>query len=132
VSTPEGKFKMDQRDALIVLPRSWIHVADALLKKGVPDIMGCVNERTIGLELKVDTPASQIQRVVLAKMRNAGAWTGFARKKMLLQTHTRHKYFIELSTIEGVKTHEFYDETLLAHHISVQCGEPCLMNCGFH
>lgn len=43
---------------------------------GIPDLVGCVNGRFVGLELKVDSPVTELQLYVLKKISDAG---GFAK-----------------------------------------------------
>jgi hypothetical protein len=118
MSTPEGKFKKDTRDEFVKLPTTWLHIADALMKKGIPDVMGGLRGRLFGLELKVDTPVTKIQKVTLEYMHQGGAWTGIARKVIEAPRH----YHIVLSDRMEQNPLYFTDEHHLVEYIWSQCS----------
>ncbi len=73
----EKQFENKVRAFLKGLPNQWHFkvFGNMFQSSGVPDILGCINGRLIGLEVKSSTgKASEIQKYVLGQIRNAGGY----------------------------------------------------------
>jgi hypothetical protein len=122
MATPEGKFKSDLRSVLVNVPYSWIHVADALMKKGFPDIVGSIRGRSFGVELKVDTKVSEIQKIVLKYMEHSGSLALIARKVFTEHGKKYGKYTINVCDTDERLLTIVPDETSLARYIESKCN----------
>ena len=114
--TPEGKFKIAIRDAIKDLPYSWIHIADAFLKKGIPDCMGAINGIPFAFELKVGTQVTEIQRLTLTYMRHAGYLVGIVKKRIIDKRRYEVIFMDELEELNMV----FHHELEFAQYLHVQ------------
>lgn len=72
---PETKFKEEVLEALWHIPYCWAFKTQEIGRRGIPDIIGCVNGTMFGLELKTITGrASALQKHTITKIQAAGGY----------------------------------------------------------
>lgn len=70
----ETRFKKRVYPKLLVIPDSWWLKTQEVVRRGVPDFIGCVGPYFVAIELKTDTgKVDALQEYNLAKIRKAGA-----------------------------------------------------------
>lgn len=54
-----------------LLQKTWFHKTQELAKRGVPDIIACINGYFVAMELKVDSRVDELQQYKLDKIEAA-------------------------------------------------------------
>lgn len=73
----EKQFENKIKDFLKTLPKTWHfkHWAGAYSQKGIPDIIGCINGRFVGIEVKASKgKPSPLQIRAVENIRKAGGY----------------------------------------------------------